>query len=109
MDLLIGKAQLNKTHTGGMAHSGCLKADHASAALGKWLKKHFGMTAHSLRHTFRDRLRASGCPLELIDQICGWSSIGTIGSKYGLGYPLHSVQNFIEKIAINREIDDYFF
>ena len=47
------------------------RATHASNALGKWLKKDFGLTAHSLRHTFRDRLRASGCPLELIDQIGG--------------------------------------
>ena len=62
--------------------AGKCKADHASAALGKWLKKEFdGLTAHCLRHTFRDRLRYSGCPLELIDQIGGWSSIGTIGSK----------------------------
>ena len=64
---------------------GTCRATHASNALGKWLKKDFGLTAHSLRHTFRDRLRASGCPLELIDQIGGWSSIGTIGSKYGKG------------------------
>ena len=42
---------------------GTCRATHASNALGKWLKKDFGMTAHSLRHTFRDRLRASGCPL----------------------------------------------
>ena len=67
---------------------GTCRATHASNALGKWLKKDFEMTAHSLRHTFRDRLRASGCPLELIDQIGGWSSIGTIGSKYGQGYEL---------------------
>jgi len=45
------------------------RATHALNALGKWLKK--DLTAHSLRHTFRDRLRASGCPLELIDQIGG--------------------------------------
>ena len=50
------------------------------------------MTAHSLRHTFRDRLRASGCQLELIDQIGGWSSIGTVGSKYGRGYDLASIE-----------------
>ena len=64
---------------------GTCRAPHASAAVGKWLKKDFGLTAHSLRHTFRDRLRVTGCPLELIDQIGGWSSIGTIGSKYGQG------------------------
>ena len=50
---------------------GTCRATHASNALGKWLKKDFGPTAHSLRHTFRDRLRASGCPLEMIDQIGG--------------------------------------
>jgi integrase len=71
---------------------GTCRATHASNALGKWLKKDFGLSAHSLRHTFRDRLRASGCPLELIDQIGGWSSIGTIGSKYGQGYDLDAVR-----------------
>ena len=39
--------------------NGKCNADHASAALNKWLKKDFdGLTAHCLRHTFRDRLRA---------------------------------------------------
>ena len=77
---------------------GTCRATHASNALGKWLKKNFGLTAHSLRHTFRDRLRASGCPLELIDQIGGWSSIGTIGSKYGQGYALDAVRDQLEGI-----------
>ena len=77
---------------------GTCRATHASNALGKWLKKNFGHTAHSLRHTFSDRLRASGCPLELIDQIGGWSSIGTIGSKYGQEYALDAVRNQLEGI-----------
>ena len=77
------------------------RATHASAALGKWLKKDFGMTAHSLRHTFRDRLRASGCQLELIDQIGGWSSIGTIGSKYGQGYDLDAVREQLDAVKIS--------
>ena len=77
---------------------GTCRATHASNALGKWLKKNFGLTAHSLRHTFRDRLRASGCQLELIDQIGGWSSIGTIGSKYGQGYALDAVRDQLEGI-----------
>ena len=79
---------------------GTCRATHASNALGKWLKKDFGLTAHSLRHTFRDRLRASGCPLELIDQIGGWSSIGTIGSKYGQGYDLNAVRDQLEAIRM---------
>ena len=79
---------------------GTCRATHASNALGKWLKNDFGMTAHSLRHTFRDRLRASGCPLELIDQIGGWSSIGTIGSRYGQGYDLDAVRDQLEAIIL---------
>ena len=78
---------------------GTCRASHASNALGKWLKKDFGLTAHSLRHTFRDRLRASGCPLELIDQIGGGSSIGTTGSKYGQGYDLDALK---EQIVLTR-------
>ena len=80
---------------------GTCRATHASNALGKWLKKDFGLTAHSLRHTFRDRLRGSGCPLELIDQIGGWSSIGTIGSKYGQGYGLDAVKDQLQSTCIN--------
>ena len=80
---------------------GTCRATHASNALGKWLKKDFGLTAHSLRHTFRDRLRVSGCPLELIDQIGGWSSIGTIGSKYGQGYDLDAVREQLNAFSLS--------
>ena len=80
---------------------GTCRATHASNALGKWLKNDFGMTAHSLRHTFRDRLRASGCPLELIDQIGGWSSIGTIGSRYGRGYELGAVRDQLDAVSLS--------
>ena len=83
-----------------LKHGSC-RATHASNALGKWLKKDFGLTAHSLRHTFRDRLRASGCPLELIDQIGGWSSIGTIGSKYGQGYDLDVVRAQLDAVKLS--------
>lgn len=79
---------------------GTCRATHASNALGKWLKGDFGLTAHSLRHTFRDRLRASGCPLELIDQIGGWSSIGTIGSRYGRGYELGAVRDQLNAVKL---------
>jgi integrase len=80
---------------------GTCRATHASAALGKWLKRDFGLTAHSLRHTFRDRLRASGCPLELIDQIGGWASVATIGSKYGNGYELNAISKQLKVISIS--------
>lgn len=65
---------------------GC-RATHASNALNKWLKVRFdGLTAHSLRHTMRDRLREVEAPLELIDQIGGWSTVGGVGTSYGQGY-----------------------
>ena len=63
---------------------GKCKADHASAALNKWIKKDFdGLTAHCLRHTFRDRLRAVECPMDMIDQIGGWKSLSSIAAGYG--------------------------
>lgn len=79
---------------------GTVRATHASNALNKWMKREFGgRTAHCLRHTFRDRLRAVECPLELIDQLGGWASIGTVGSSYGLGYTLDQKRRWVEKIA----------
>jgi integrase len=82
--------------------AGKCKADHVSAALSKWLKKDFdGLTAHCLRHTFRDRLRAVECPLELIDQIGGWSSVQTIGSHYGNGYDIRSIREFLSRVLID--------
>lgn len=76
------------------------RSTHASNALSKWLKREFGLTAHSLRHTLRDRLRASGCPLEMIDQIGGWSSIGTIGSKYGRGYDVDAIRKQLTSLRL---------
>ena len=60
----------------GYIKDGRCKTDYASAAINKWLKRDFeGLTAHCLRHTFRDRLRAVECPIDLIDQIGGWRSV----------------------------------
>jgi len=99
MDLALKSADDNYLFPRYIKRGSC-QATHASNALNKWLKKDFGLTGHSLRHTFRDRLRAVECPLELIDQIGGWSSIGTIGSKYGHGFGKGFVVKSFEKIAI---------
>ena len=75
-------------------------ATHASNALNKWLKKDFdGLTAHCLRHTFRDRLRAVECPMDLIDQIGGWKSINSIGNGYGEGYDIERIRHQMTKIS----------
>jgi integrase len=76
-------------------------ATHASNALNKWLKSKFdGLTAHSLRHTMRDRLRAVECPLEAIDQIGGWSSVSGVGTKYGKGYGLEHIREWMKKVEV---------
>lgn len=80
--------------------NGICSATVASNALGFWMKKEFGLTSHSLRHTFRDRLRNSNCPLELIDQISGWSSVNNVGSSYGSGFHLDKVREQLLKIAL---------
>ena len=82
--------------------SGHCYATHASNALNSWLKRDFGaLTAHSLRHTFRDRLRAVECPMDMIDQIGGWRSVGGIGAKYGEGYPTNILVKQMAKVCIN--------
>ena len=64
-------------------------ATHASNAVTKWLKRNFGgLTAHSLRHTFRDRLRAAEVPYGYEDQLGGWSSVDGVGARHGQGYDL---------------------
>ena len=42
---------------------------------------------HSLRRSFRDRLRAVECPFDIIDRLGGWLTAG-VGQSYGEGYPL---------------------
>lgn len=81
---------------------GTILATHAGNTLNKWMKPHFGgKTAHCLRHAFRDRLRAVECPLELLDALGGWSSLGGSGSRYGNGYDLPQKATWLEKIAID--------
>ena len=75
-------------------------ATHAFDALNKWLKKYFdGLTAHCLRHTFRDRLRSVECPMDLIDQIGGWKSVSSIGNSYGEGYDIETIRHQMTKIS----------
>ena len=58
------------------------------------------MTAHSLRHTFRDRLRAAEVPLEAIDQLGGWSSVGGVGTRYGQGYSVEHLRSYIKRLSL---------
>lgn len=82
---------------------GTCKATHASNALNKWLKTDFeGLTAHSLRHTMRDRLRAVECPMELIDQIGGWKNVGGVGTNYGKGHSVEQIKSWLDRIGLGE-------
>ena len=76
-------------------------SNSASAAVNKWLKTVVGQdyVIHSLRHSFRDRLRAIEAPIDLIDQLGGWS-LKSVGQGYGKGYPLTNLQHWISKIDV---------
>ena len=77
---------------------GTIFATHASNAVNKWLKRvSGGLTCHCLRHTMRDRLRAVGAPMDLIDQIGGWSSVGSVGVTYGTGHSLEARRRVLKE------------
>ena len=56
------------------------------------------LVVHSFRHSFRDRLRQAECPIELIDQLGGWSD-NRVGTKYGLGYDLRTMVKYMKKVS----------
>ena len=62
-------------------------SNSASAALNKWIKQVVGSgnVIHGFRHSFRDRLRAVSAPIDMIDQLGGWS-LQSVGQGYGDGY-----------------------
>ena len=75
-------------------------ANSASAALNKWMKTFLPneCVVHGMRHAFRDRLRAVNAPMDMIDQLGGWSK-RTAGENYGAGFPLASVAMSLEQIV----------
>ena len=78
-------------------------SNSASAAINKWIKTISGPNAviHGLRHGFRDRLRAVEAPVDMIDQLGGWS-LRTVGQGYGDSYPLDLLLRWMEKIVITE-------
>ena len=57
-----------------------------------------GATVHGIRHTFRDRFRAVEAPVDLIDQLGGWS-VKSVGMGYGDGDDLQSAHNRLAQLA----------
>ena len=82
-------------------NNGC-NANSASAAINKWLKATISkdVVIHALRHSFRDRLRALEAPVELIDQLGGWS-LKSVGQSYGDGYRLEQLTKVMQKMPVS--------
>lgn len=76
------------------------KADHLSALVNKVLETHNlrpnGESLYSLRHTFKDRLRAVAAPDELKDYLMGHKREQP---AYGFGYSLESKADWLNRIA----------
>lgn len=62
---------------------------------------------HSLRHNFRDAMRAAGTPHDIAAKLGGWSSQGSEAMEnYGLGHALEVLSSWIEKLKYDDvEID----
>jgi len=76
-------------------------ANSASAALNKWMKTFLPKecVVHGMRHAFRDRLRATSAPTDMIDQLGGWS-LKSIGQAYGHGFTLLARQQILKRITL---------
>jgi len=74
-------------------------ANSASAALNKWMKTFLPKqcVVHGMRHAFRDRLRAVNAPMDMIDQLGGWTK-SSIGQNYGEGFQLKDCERRVALI-----------
>ena len=55
-------------------------------------------SVYSFRHSFKDSLKASECPEEMIDELMGHS---TGKPKYGDGYGLKMKQRYVQAVVSN--------
>ena len=70
-------------------------SNSASAALNKWIKLVAG--SGNVIHGFRHRLRAVSAPIDMIDQLGGWS-LQSVGQGYGDGYSLEAMHHVTMQI-----------
>jgi integrase len=54
-------------------------------------------SAHSLRHSLRDALRATECPESIAKAIGGWGTGGDISTGYGKGYSREVLFKWLSK------------
>jgi integrase len=80
------------------------KSNSASSTLNKWLKTigNSNNVIHGIRHSWRDRLRNVDSPLDMVDQLGGWS-LRSVGQSYGSGYSLETMNKYMILIAKQLE------
>lgn len=80
------------------------KSNSASASINKWIKSVGSKdnVLHGLRHSFRDRLRSVETPIDMIEQLGGWS-LKSVGQNYGNGYALDLTHKYLVKMDNNLE------
>tara|TARA_B110000046_G_scaffold15748_1_gene15145 strand:- start:124 stop:345 length:222 start_codon:yes stop_codon:yes gene_type:complete len=71
--------------------------------LGKLNKNIEQMKEPSSRYTMRDRLRAVECPMDMIDQIGGWRSVGGVGLDRVWGVRLDQLAEHLRHISIDSQ------
>lgn len=79
------------------------KNDLLTSTIGKHMRDHKlhptpGQSLYSLRHTFKDRLKDVSAPEEMIDQLMGH---GSKKPKYGKGYSLKALAEYVEHVAFD--------
>jgi len=62
---------------------------------------------HSLRHSFRDRLRAAGVDSELTGQLGGWA-MSSVRQYYGEGHSLEQKYKAMGHIVLQTHKIKYF-
>lgn len=79
-----------------------------SQAISRWFNEGFlnsvgAKTAktnfHSLRHTFRDALRAAEIPKDIAGEIGGWATTGDTIDNYGKGYMPDHLFKYVKKVS----------
>ena len=78
----------------------------ATKLLGRWIRG-LGITdprkapSHSWRHRFKDACRRVGIEKAVHDALTGHAT-SDVGDQYGLGYPLETLAEAIEKLPVPK-------